>query len=95
MFMFLLESFIMFFIQLACTGGSCVTQSEEISPVFSLWATLVGLCIAHYVVERSAGYLHLFSFFYITHKIVALLTCGQSHQVIGLSYIFVLTSDLG
>ncbi|KAJ4785662.1 Calcineurin-like metallo-phosphoesterase superfamily [Rhynchospora pubera] len=42
--------------ELACTGGSCVTQSEEISPVFSLWATLVGLCVAHYVVERSAGW---------------------------------------
>ncbi|KAJ3678324.1 hypothetical protein LUZ60_002127 [Juncus effusus] len=42
--------------ELACTGGNCVNQPDEISPVFSLWATLMGLYIAHYVVERSTGW---------------------------------------
>lgn len=32
-------------------GGS----SDEISPIYSLWATFIGLYIANYVVERSTG----------------------------------------
>ncbi|XP_024040761.1 uncharacterized protein LOC18042391 isoform X2 [Citrus clementina] len=33
-------------------GGS----SDEISPIYSLWATFIGLYIANYVVERSTGW---------------------------------------
>lgn len=40
--------------QLACTG-SCPGSSDEISPIYSLWATFIGLYIANYVVERSSG----------------------------------------
>ncbi|XP_057502626.1 uncharacterized protein LOC130786327 isoform X2 [Actinidia eriantha] len=41
--------------ELACSG-SCPGSSDEISPIYSLWATFVGLYIANYVVERSTGY---------------------------------------
>lgn len=41
--------------QLACSG-SCAGPSDEISPIYSLWATFIGLYIANYVVERSTGY---------------------------------------
>lgn len=36
----------------ACVGG----PTDIISPVYSLWATFIGLYIANYVVERSTGY---------------------------------------
>lgn len=42
------------FSQLACSG-SCPGSSDEISPIYSLWATFIGLYIANYVVERSSG----------------------------------------
>ncbi|KAJ0078385.1 hypothetical protein Patl1_37425 [Pistacia atlantica] len=32
-------------------GGS----SDEISPIYSFWATFIGLCITNHVVERSTG----------------------------------------
>ena len=35
----------------ACVGGS----TNIISPVYSLWATFIGLYMANYVVERSTG----------------------------------------
>ncbi|KAJ9567503.1 hypothetical protein OSB04_003469 [Centaurea solstitialis] len=35
-------------------SGPC-ESSDEISPIYSLWATLIGLYIANYVVERSTG----------------------------------------
>nr|GMC52332.1 uncharacterized protein LOC109149584 [Ipomoea batatas] len=41
--------------ELSC-GGSCAESSDEISPIYSLWATLIGLYIANYVVERSSGW---------------------------------------
>ncbi|KAL6316076.1 hypothetical protein AAG906_015583 [Vitis piasezkii] len=41
--------------ELACTG-SCPGSSDEISPIYSLWATFIGLYIANYVVERSSGW---------------------------------------
>lgn len=41
--------------ELAC-NGSCDGSSDEISPIFSLWATFIGLYIANYVVERSTGW---------------------------------------
>ncbi|KAG6496573.1 hypothetical protein ZIOFF_044441 [Zingiber officinale] len=43
--------------ELAC-NGSCPGLSDEISPIFSLWATFMGLYMAHYVmeVERSTGW---------------------------------------
>ncbi|KAG0469979.1 hypothetical protein HPP92_016679 [Vanilla planifolia] len=41
--------------ELAC-NGSCAGSSHEISPVYSLWATFIGLYIANYVVERSTGW---------------------------------------
>ncbi|KAL5715226.1 hypothetical protein ACHQM5_017075 [Ranunculus cassubicifolius] len=31
-------------------------QSDEISPIYSLWATFIGLYMANYVVERSTGW---------------------------------------
>jgi hypothetical protein len=37
----------------ACVGGG---SSDSISPVYSLWATFIGLYIANYVVERSTGW---------------------------------------
>lgn len=51
-------SFVIFFpsiSQLAC-NGSCVGSSDGISPIYSLWATFIGLYIANYVVERSTGW---------------------------------------
>ncbi|XP_010529533.1 PREDICTED: uncharacterized protein LOC104806367 [Tarenaya hassleriana] len=41
--------------ELAC-NGSCPGSSDEISPIYSLWATFIGLYIANYVVERSTGW---------------------------------------
>ncbi|XP_042508858.1 uncharacterized protein LOC122084572 [Macadamia integrifolia] len=41
--------------KLAC-NGSCEGISDNISPIYSLWATFIGLYIAHYVVERSTGW---------------------------------------
>ncbi|PKA64069.1 hypothetical protein AXF42_Ash005081 [Apostasia shenzhenica] len=41
--------------ELAC-NGSCAGSSQEISPIYSLWATFMGLYIANYVVERSTGW---------------------------------------
>ncbi|KAJ9674490.1 hypothetical protein PVL29_023817 [Vitis rotundifolia] len=41
--------------ELACSG-SCPGSSDEISPIYSLWATFIGLYIANYVVERSSGW---------------------------------------
>ncbi|GKV04679.1 hypothetical protein SLEP1_g16804 [Rubroshorea leprosula] len=41
--------------ELAC-NGSCPASSDEISPIYSLWATFIGLYIANYVVERSTGW---------------------------------------
>ncbi|KAG2663747.1 hypothetical protein I3760_16G048000 [Carya illinoinensis] len=41
--------------ELAC-NGSCTGSSDEISPIYSLWATFIGLYIANYVVERSTGW---------------------------------------
>lgn len=35
----------------ACVGG----PTDIISPVYSLWATFIGIYIANYVVERSTG----------------------------------------
>ncbi|KAK6939564.1 Calcineurin-like phosphoesterase domain, ApaH type [Dillenia turbinata] len=40
--------------ELACSG-SCTGPSDEISPIYSLWATFIGLYMANYVVERSTG----------------------------------------
>jgi hypothetical protein len=40
-------------VQLSSNGSG---SSNEISPVYSLWATFMGLYIANYVVERSTGY---------------------------------------
>ncbi|OIW20273.1 hypothetical protein TanjilG_08233 [Lupinus angustifolius] len=37
-------------------NGSCPGSSDKISPIYSLWATFVGLYIANYVVERSTGW---------------------------------------
>jgi hypothetical protein len=44
-----------FILQLVCSG-SCAGPSDEISPLYSLWATFIGLYIANFVVERSTGY---------------------------------------
>ncbi|XP_058089774.1 uncharacterized protein LOC131236542 [Magnolia sinica] len=41
--------------ELVCSG-SCSGPSDEISPIFSLWATFIGLYMANYVVERSTGW---------------------------------------
>nr|CAD1820546.1 unnamed protein product [Ananas comosus var. bracteatus] len=41
--------------ELAC-NGSCPHLSDEISPLYSLWATFIGLYIANYVIERSTGW---------------------------------------
>ncbi|KAJ0980805.1 hypothetical protein J5N97_009060 [Dioscorea zingiberensis] len=41
--------------ELACSG-SCSGPSDEISPIYSLWATFIGLYMANYVVERSSGW---------------------------------------
>ncbi|XP_062098870.1 uncharacterized protein LOC133804744 isoform X2 [Humulus lupulus] len=41
--------------ELAC-NGSCDGSSDGISPIYSLWATFIGLYIANYVVERSTGW---------------------------------------
>lgn len=40
--------------QLAC-NGSCPGPADGISPIYSLWATFIGIYIANYVVERSTG----------------------------------------
>ncbi|KAL3840377.1 hypothetical protein ACJIZ3_024968 [Penstemon smallii] len=42
--------------ELSCSGGSCAESPDEISPIYSLWATFIGLYIANYVVERSTGW---------------------------------------
>ncbi|KAJ4899684.1 Calcineurin-like metallo-phosphoesterase superfamily protein [Raphanus sativus] len=42
--------------ELACNGSCPVTSDDEISPIYSLWATFIGLYIANYVVERSTGW---------------------------------------
>ncbi|XP_012071695.1 uncharacterized protein LOC105633674 isoform X2 [Jatropha curcas] len=42
--------------ELGCSGNECVGSSDEISPIYSLWATFIGLYIANYVVERSTGW---------------------------------------
>ncbi|KAL5993029.1 hypothetical protein ACLOJK_013949 [Asimina triloba] len=44
-----------FYGELGC-NGSCSGPSDEISPIFSLWATFIGLYMANYVVERSTGW---------------------------------------
>ncbi|XP_039171243.1 uncharacterized protein LOC104449600 isoform X2 [Eucalyptus grandis] len=36
--------------------GEGAGSSDEISPIYSLWATFIGLYIANYVVERSTGW---------------------------------------
>ncbi|XP_010540555.1 PREDICTED: uncharacterized protein LOC104814278 isoform X2 [Tarenaya hassleriana] len=41
--------------ELAC-NGPCPGSSDEISPIYSLWATFIGLYIANYVVKRSTGW---------------------------------------
>ncbi|KAK1302783.1 hypothetical protein QJS10_CPB12g01574 [Acorus calamus] len=41
--------------ELACSG-SCAGPSDEISPIYSLWATFIGLYMANYVVKRSSGW---------------------------------------
>ncbi|CAM8972156.1 unnamed protein product [Rhodiola kirilowii] len=41
--------------ELAC-NGPCPTSSNEISPIYSLWATFIGLYMANYVIERSTGW---------------------------------------
>ncbi|KAJ6792744.1 Uncharacterized protein M6B38_237155 [Iris pallida] len=41
--------------ELTC-NGSCDGPSDGISPIFSLWATFIGLYMANYVVERSTGW---------------------------------------
>ncbi|RRT74639.1 hypothetical protein B296_00024073 [Ensete ventricosum] len=45
--------------ELVCSG-SCAGPSDEISPLYSLWATFIGLYIANYVVERSTGYVLMY-----------------------------------
>lgn len=42
--------------ELTCSNGSCAESPAEISPIYSLWATFIGLYIANYVVERSTGW---------------------------------------
>ncbi|CAI9753463.1 unnamed protein product [Fraxinus pennsylvanica] len=41
--------------ELTCSG-SCAESPDEISPIYSLWATFIGLYIANYVVGRSTGW---------------------------------------
>uniref|UniRef100_A0A7N0VJ42 Calcineurin-like phosphoesterase domain-containing protein n=2 Tax=Kalanchoe fedtschenkoi TaxID=63787 RepID=A0A7N0VJ42_KALFE len=41
--------------ELAC-NGPCPASSNEISPIYSLWATFIGLYMANYVIERSTGW---------------------------------------
>ncbi|KZV52544.1 Calcineurin-like metallo-phosphoesterase superfamily protein isoform 1 [Dorcoceras hygrometricum] len=41
--------------ELTCSG-SCEESPDEISPIYSLWATFIGLYMANYVVERSTGW---------------------------------------
>lgn len=45
----------LFGLQMVC-NEACVDASDNISPVYSLWATFIGLYVANYVVERSTGY---------------------------------------
>ncbi|KAK6160731.1 hypothetical protein DH2020_004112 [Rehmannia glutinosa] len=42
--------------ELTCSNGSCAESPAEISPIYSLWATFIGLYMANYVVERSTGW---------------------------------------
>ncbi|CAA0830296.1 Calcineurin-like metallo-phosphoesterase superfamily protein [Striga hermonthica] len=42
--------------ELTCSGVSCAESPDEISPIYSLWATFIGLYIANYVVGRSTGW---------------------------------------
>ncbi|KAL6493243.1 hypothetical protein OROGR_033002 [Orobanche gracilis] len=43
--------------ELTCSAGSsCAESPAEISPIYSLWATFIGLYMANYVVERSTGW---------------------------------------
>ncbi|CAN1273915.1 hypothetical protein LINPERPRIM_LOCUS15229 [Linum perenne] len=42
--------------EIGCTGNECAATSDGISPIYSLWATFIGLYIANYVVERSTGW---------------------------------------
>ncbi|KAL3617939.1 hypothetical protein CASFOL_038260 [Castilleja foliolosa] len=43
--------------ELTCSSGSsCAESPAEISPIYSLWATFIGLYMANYVVERSTGW---------------------------------------
>ncbi|XP_074279297.1 uncharacterized protein LOC141604730 [Silene latifolia] len=37
-------------------SGAGAESPDEISPIYSLWATFIGLYIANYVVERSTGW---------------------------------------
>ncbi|KAL9689045.1 hypothetical protein QQ045_033474 [Rhodiola kirilowii] len=41
--------------ELAC-DGPCPVSSNEISPIYSLWATFIGIYMANYVIERSTGW---------------------------------------
>ncbi|KAG6549218.1 hypothetical protein Mapa_009204 [Marchantia paleacea] len=41
--------------EMVCSEA-CVDASDNISPVYSLWATFIGLYVANYVVERSTGW---------------------------------------
>ncbi|KNA10448.1 hypothetical protein SOVF_144270, partial [Spinacia oleracea] len=42
--------------ELACSSGTCAESPDEISPIYSLRATFIGLYIANYVVARSTGW---------------------------------------
>ncbi|CAI0558244.1 unnamed protein product [Linum tenue] len=42
--------------EIGCSGDECAASSDNISPIYSLWATFIGLYIANYVVERSTGW---------------------------------------
>nr|CAD1830272.1 unnamed protein product [Ananas comosus var. bracteatus] len=46
--------------ELAC-NRSCPHLSNEISPLYSLWAMFIGLYITNYVIERSTGYVNSLS----------------------------------
>ncbi|KAJ0081092.1 hypothetical protein Patl1_11243 [Pistacia atlantica] len=47
----LLSKWVLYGVLGSDNGGS----SDEISHIYSFWATFIGLCIANYVVERSTG----------------------------------------
>lgn len=42
--------------ELVCNDGCVGGPTDIISPVYSLWATFIGLYVANYVVERSTGW---------------------------------------